>query len=789
MPQLTGAGASFPARPTVGPTATTAAVLGTVLVGLWTVGVTVGCQVTGWLVEQVLLVYGVPRPGWLWPALSLGNAGLVALPAMLLAWSGSRRSPDAVPTVGAVAGRTWLIAAVSTGLLGLSRAVPTDRPELYLGLLALASGGLGWWWGRRPTPVPVPDGGASPSGRSAGLPLAVAAGAVVLLPWWWAGALGGGAETVLSAVAAAGLGWLAASVLRRVLEFRGWVAGPLAAVALLLVAAGAGGSGAHLALLLVLPPVAFPAWALTRLDPDAAGRVRWPVAVLVALTALGPLALVDPEEINLFQATDGDVPLWAAVAAGASVVLALASTWALRWRPTPSRPVAAALAGVAVLASGIVYVGAGQPGLYGERLFVVMADQADLSGVGTATGPAGRDARATEVYRRLVAHAEADQADLRAALDRLRLPYTPYYLVNAIEVTGGPAVRAWLNRRDDVARVLTSQQLRPVPARVVTGSGSPADLDTPEWNIRLLRADRVWQQLGVTGEGIVIGSSDSGVDGGHPALSDGFRGGDDSWHDPWNHTTRPVDHNGHGTHTLGSALGRGGIGVAPGAQWVACVDVDRALGNPARYLDCLQFMLAPYPPGGDPWRDGQPRRAPHVLTNSWGCPPIEGCDLEALRPATAALAAAGIYVVAAAGNAGPFCGSVRDPLAPYPDVLTVGAVDRDRELAPFSSRGDLPRVDKPDVVAPGSRVRSAMPGGGYARLDGTSMAAPHAAGVVALMWSANPDLIGDLATTTRLLRETARPVTVADPDACGGEAAQVGAGLIDAYAAVQRVLR
>ncbi len=145
--------------------------------------------------------------------------------------------------------------------------------------------------------------------------------------------------------------------------------------------------------------------------------------------------------------------------------------------------------------------------------------------------------------------------------------------------------------------------------------------------------------------------------------------------------------------------------MAPGAEWVGCVNLDRNLGNPARYLDCLQFMLAPFPAGGDPFTDGRPERAPHVLTNSWGCPPIEGCDPAALSPAATALTTAGIFVVAAAGNSGPRCGSIEDPPAPYADVFTVGAVDDTRTVADFSSRGPaVGGAAKPDVVAPGAGV-------------------------------------------------------------------------------------
>jgi len=144
-------------------------------------------------------------------------------------------------------------------------------------------------------------------------------------------------------------------------------------------------------------------------------------------------------------------------------------------------------------------------------------------------------------------------------------------------------------------------------------------------------------------------------------------------------------------------------------------------------------------------------------------------------------------MVVAAGNTGPRCDSIDDAPAPYPDVLTVGAVSESRVVTGFSSRGPTDDdLDKPDVAAPGEEVLSAMPGGGYARLTGTSMAAPHVAGVVALMWSANPALIGDLARTRQLLRETATAAEVEDgTDDCGDPGRLAGAGIVDALAAVQ----
>jgi len=718
--------------------------------GVWAVVATVLCQSVGWLADQVLLVTGLGTPTWTWPVVAVINAVLAGTPAAILAF---------VPRSAAVraAGRAWLIGAVALAGLGLLRAVPQPRNELFLALTALfAAGGALLLRGRPSLPA-----------------LGFAGGLAVLLPWLWIGALGGLAETVLAVLAAAAVGWFAAAMLDRAFWERYGVAlgGLVAGVALLLLAAGVGQAGAQLAAMLVLPPLGFAAAALRSAGP------------LVAVAALGPLAFADPEEITLLLSTGRDLPVWAAIAAAISLAVALliAIGYPLGLTRLTKRWIGAGAVMLMVVAGGAIYLGPGQPGLYGERLFVILKSQADLTGVAATS----RDARVGDVYRRLVEHAQSSQADLRRTLDRWHLDYTPYYLVNAIEVDGGPAVRAWLGRRGDVDRVLLSQRLRPLPADPgVTHGDSPAPT-VPPWNISLIGADRAVTQLGVDGSGVVVGTSDSGVDGAHPALSGNFRGGDDSWYDPWNHTRTPTDRGGHGTHTLGSAVGRT-VGVAPGARWVGCVNLDRNLGNPARYLDCLQFMLAPFPFGGDPFTGGRPERAPHVLTNSWGCPRIEGCDEGALREATAAFAAAGIFFTVAAGNTGPLCGSVDDPPAPYADVETVGAVDRHKEVTQFSSRGPTgDDLTKPDLVAPGEDILSAMPGGGYAELSGTSMATPQVAGVVALMWSANPRLIGDLPRTREILRDTA---VAATPGDISGECSPVdvtGAGMVDAYAAVQ----
>ncbi|GAA0814941.1 S8 family serine peptidase [Spirilliplanes yamanashiensis] len=741
------------------------AVVATVFVGLGATAAAVLGSGAGWVVEQLGAALGTASPGWLWPLVAVLATALVAAGAWPLAVA-----PRAA--VIRAAGRAWLTAGLAAGALTALRAIPAAHHEAYLAASALVAGAAALL-------VRGARGAVPPRARV----LAAAAGLVVALPWLWTGALGGVTETLLAVLAAAAVGLLAARVLGPSLWQ--WYAsspallvlggGTVAAVALTLLAAGTGHAGTNLAELLVLPPLGYALAALYALSLRLRGGAA-PAAWLVGVAAAGPLAFTDPEELTILLATGRDAPAWAAIAAGLSWLLAVLTAgaygvWlARRSARAPRRATALVTAFAVVAAGGAVHAAAGQPGLHGERLFVVMREQADLGGVAAlGTGAVNRDARVAETYRRLVATATASQAGIRAALDDARLPYTPYYLVNGLEVAGGPEVRAWLAARDDVARVLLSQRARPLPAPPAASRGELTTPPAAPWNLAAIGVPRV---AGATGAGITVGGSDSGVDGRHPALAGRFRGFDDSWHDPWNGTTAPTDRNGHGTHTLATAVGARGVGVAPGAQWVGCVNLARNLGNPAKYLDCLQFMLAPFPPGGDPFTDGRPRRAPHVLTNSWGCPEVEGCDTGALRPAVDAFAAAGVFFVAAAGNTGPRCGSVDAAPAPYPSAFTVGAVGDDGRVTDFSSRGG----GKPDLVAPGAGIVSALPGGTYGALDGTSMATPHVAGVVALVWSAQPALVGDVERTRRLLVDTAVPVT----GPCGG----AGAGRVDAYAAV-----
>ena len=692
--------------------------MATVLTGLWAVGVTVALTGTAWLVGQAL----PGRPGWLWPAAGLLAGALAGGPAVLLAVR-----PKS-PVIRAI-GRAWALGALALAVLSLARAVPEQHNTAYLLLLS-----PGLLLARR-----LPPGG---------LPRGLVLGLAALIPWLCLTALGGLTETLAAVLAAAGVGALAA----RLLDFPGprhrLLRGLVAVVVLTLVSGGTGADTAGLAALIALPLLGF---AVPFTGPRG-------TAVLVGLGAFGPLAFVEPVQASVIVGVEDEL-MWVLLAALLSAAAGLLAIPALWLRPAFTATV---LGAAAVLSYGTV----GHPGLYGDELFVVMAQQASLSNL-----PADVHARRAEVYRRLVDTADRTQAPLRRELSRLHIAYTPFYLVNGIEVSGGPEVRAWLSTQSTVDRVLLNPRLRPLPKPPPVLGGHTVVDGRPQWTVTMLGADRVWV-AGDTGQGVVVGGSDSGVDGTHPALRNGFRGGDDSWYDPAGGTRTPTDYGGHGTHTLGSAVGGNGIGIAPGARWMACVDLPRNLGSPAGYLRCLQYMLAPFPYGGDPLRDGRPARSADVLVNSWGCPGEEGCDAGTLRPAVDALSAAGIFVTAAAGNSGSDCGTVTDPPATYPSTFTVGAVDRHGTLAGFSSRGN----GKPEALAPGVNVVSALPGNGYAALSGTSMATPMVAGVVALMWSANPALIGDVRATRDLLHDTGRPVQ----DGCG-----TGSRLVDADAAVR----
>ncbi len=614
-----------------------------------------------------------------------------------------------------------------------------------------------------------------------------------VLPLAIYGSFGSFGDAFLSLLAGLAFGVLAATLMEATtgnvfLDALG--IGPILA----LLASALGYDGGQLILLAILPPFAF---AIAALMPARAAS-----AVATGLLAFAGWAFFDPTELTIVL---GDIGAIAVKAGGIVILVGLftgAAALILRavmgaGEGSETKRAVGWVGGAVVWAFAIlIFFFFGHPGNYGDRLFVILKDQADLSKIVTIKD---RDERLTTAYQKLTQLANKSQADLRKTFDKFHVEYTPYYLENAMEVRGGTLVRLYLLTRPDVERVISSPRLRAVsPDAPSPGSETSLSSDV-QWNISMIGADKVWDEFGARGAGIVVGQSDSGVDGGHPAVHDRYRGvtqGDDyNWFDPWDGTTSPKDENGHGTHTMGTILGNNGIGVAPEAQWFGCVNLDRNLANPALYLDCMQFMLAPFPNGGDPFKDGDPTRAAHVMNNSWGCPAIEGCDPNALKVAAQHLRDAGIFVVVSTGNNGPSCSTVQMPLALYDSVFSVGAIDQFGDMADFSSRGPV-TVDgsgrmKPDIAAPGVEILSSLPEGTYGANSGTSMAGPHVAGVVALIWSAAPELIGDIDATEQLIIDTAQPYTGNTSIGCfteGTPNAAYGYGILDVYAAVKEAL-
>jgi subtilisin family serine protease len=187
-----------------------------------------------------------------------------------------------------------------------------------------------------------------------------------------------------------------------------------------------------------------------------------------------------------------------------------------------------------------------------------------------------------------------------------------------------------------------------------------------------------------------------------------------------------------------------------------------------------------------------PSQAPHVINNSWLCPESEGCSHDTLKTVVENTRAAGIVVVASAGNSGSACSSISSPPAIYEASLTVGATNSSDDIASFSSRGlvDVDGSDrlKPDVSAPGVSVRSSVPGGGYGFKSGTSMAGPHVAGEIGLLLSAFPDLKGQPNAIEMIVKLSAVPLTSGQD--CGGvDGSEIpnpvyGYGRIDALEAI-----
>lgn len=467
------------------------------------------------------------------------------------------------------------------------------------------------------------------------------------------------------------------------------------------------------------------------------------------------------------------------------------------------------------------------------EFLVYLSDQADVS---VADSLSDKTTKGEYVYKQLTAVAQQTQPALITQLDSLSAPYRRFWIANMLWVEGDASVIAAMAARTDVARIDANPSvLLHLPETAV----SPLlmnDTQSIGWGLSRVQADKVWV-FGYTGQGVVIGGQDTGYNWTHPGLINQYRGWngatanhDYNWHDAIHENNpatgtgnpcgfdspTPCDDQYHGTHTMGTMVGNdmdasnpawpagaaNAVGMAPGARWIGCRNMEQGYGTPATYAECYEWFVAPYPVGGDPMIDGEPALAPHVINNSWGCPDFEGCtDPNVLLAVVNNVRAAGIVTVHSAGNEGAStCGTIQNPAAIYDSSFTVGntTIFDDKDLIHSSSSIGPVTVDgsnrlKPDIVAPGTNIRSTIPGGGYAFLTGTSMAGPHVAGLVALLISVDPSLAGDVDRIEQMIKDSADPLTTTK--ACGGDTSTsvpnhvYGYGRINAFSAIDPYLQ
>ncbi|MET0866312.1 MAG: carboxypeptidase regulatory-like domain-containing protein [Nakamurella sp.] len=427
----------------------------------------------------------------------------------------------------------------------------------------------------------------------------------------------------------------------------------------------------------------------------------------------------------------------------------------------------------------------------GADFYIDFTEHADLSKAEPGLNWAEQGAA---VVKALQTTADTSQAQVRRELDEAGVSYTSFWISNTILVRGGSqqVVNAMAARvQVEAIRTPRTYQI-PEPMAGI----DEQSVDAVEWGIDRIQADDVWSTFGVRGEGIVIGSIDTGVNFRHPALVGQYRGNsagtfshDYNWFDPSRVCapipTEPCDNNDHGTHTMGTMVGDDGganqIGVAPRATWIAAKGCESGNCSDAALLASGQWMLAPTRLDGS---GADPAKRPNIVNNSWGGTGGNSWYSDTID----AWRAAGIFPAFSNGNSGPSCGTAGSPGDDEQAFATASFGSNDA-IANSSSRGAAGDRVKPNLAAPGVNVRSSVANGGYAAFSGSSMASPHTAGTVALMWSAAPTLVGDVPGTIALLNQTA--TDTADLT-CGGTAANNnvwGEGKLDALAAVTQAPR
>jgi len=342
------------------------------------------------------------------------------------------------------------------------------------------------------------------------------------------------------------------------------------------------------------------------------------------------------------------------------------------------------------------------------------------------------------------------------------------YSINAVVVLLPDTRLNVLKNRMDIKRIIEDRIIS--PPKTYPGKKVPGNYNGYTYGLFNIGVPQVRSEYGITGKNVVVGHIDTGVDGNHPDL----KGKILRYKDFGNPGAAPSDSHGHGTHTAGTIAGGNSsgkyIGVAPGAKLIVAKGI---AGFSSKLLESMEWMLDP---------DGNPQTndMPKVVSCSWHSGSGDQTPFYKMIDRWREVS---IIPCFSAGNSGPSAMSITHPKE-HPGTFANAAVNYKDEITSFSSRGPGlykgKKTNKPDFAAPGKDVYSAKPGGGYTSKSGTSMACPHTAGVIALLFEANPHLSVD--EVYEILRLSAKDLGDTGYDFT------YGYGRVDAYQAVTLAL-
>ena len=430
------------------------------------------------------------------------------------------------------------------------------------------------------------------------------------------------------------------------------------------------------------------------------------------------------------------------------------------------------------------------------KVLIMMKDQVDVMKISKDlySTNASLQTRSETIINSLMLKAEQTQGPLMSYIKQQKTygkikQVKPFWIVNMIMIEATAEVINQIAYRTDVGVMDLDAELS--YDKPISEEPAPDHIESSEIGLRVINAHMLWQ-IGITGLGRIVMGDDTGVDATHPALNYKWRGTHVPWYqawiDPYGNTSFPTDCDNHGTHTVGTMTGKAGtdtIGVAPDAEWIAGKTICGG-NSTSNHMTSWQWAMNPDSNASTTYD------MPDAIGNSWWDPSISNECTSIYVNALNSMEAVGIAVVFSCGNSGPGASTITRPKNINTNIVNCfstgninGNVSFPYPINSSSSRGPSicggsgSLLIKPEVVAPGTSVRSSVIGGGYSYYTGTSMACPHVVGSVALLRQAAPNLTGP--QILEILYNTAVDLGTT------GEDNTYGKGVIDVWAAYQQL--